>query len=90
VNIFIEFGKETIEHVRSTAKDIDIEITEAIKHGDPVETILDYGDQENIDVVVLGTKHRPAEYRAFLGSITDGVLRLTTRPTVVIKTEVEE
>jgi nucleotide-binding universal stress UspA family protein len=85
-----ELGRETIEHVRSAAKDANIMIADAIKHGNPVETILDYGDRENIDMVVLGTKHRPAEYRALLGSVTDRVLRLTTRPTVVIKTEVEE
>ena len=85
-----ELGEETIERVRSNAKDADVEITGAIEYGDPVETILDYGDRESIDVVVLGTKHRSAEYRALLGSITDRVLRLTTRPTVVIKTEAEE
>lgn len=85
-----ELGEESVEHVRSTAKDAEVEIIKAIEHGDPVEAILDYGDRKNIDMVVLGTKHRPAEYRALLGSVTDRVLRLTTRPTVVIKTEVEE
>jgi nucleotide-binding universal stress UspA family protein len=39
---------------------------------------------------VLGTKRRPEEYRALLGSVTDRVLRLTTRPATVIKTEVSE
>lgn len=63
---------------------------EAVKHGHPVETILEYGDRQDIDMVVLGTKHRPAEYRALLGSVTERVLRLTTRPTVVVKTEVDE
>jgi nucleotide-binding universal stress UspA family protein len=39
---------------------------------------------------VLGTKHRPAEYRALLGSVTDRVLRLTARPATVVKTTIEE
>lgn len=34
-------------------------------------------------VVVLGTKHRPTDYRALLRNVTERVLRLTTRPTVV-------
>lgn len=85
-----ELGQETLEEVRTTAEDIGLEITGAVKHGYPVETILDYGDREDIDMVVLGTKHRPAEYRALLGSVTERVLRLTTRPTVVVKTEVDE
>ncbi len=41
-----ELGKETIVDIRSIATDADVEITEAIKHDDPVETILDYGDRE--------------------------------------------
>ncbi|UHQ98338.1 universal stress protein (plasmid) [Natrinema zhouii] len=85
-----ELGKETIEQVRSSAMDFDVETREALKHGHPVETILDYGDRNDVDMIVLGTKHRPAEYRALLGSVTERVLRLTTRPTVVIKTEVDE
>lgn len=85
-----ELGEETIAHVRSAAENVDIDVVTDVERGDPVETILNYGDRENVDMVVLGTKHRPAEYRALLGSVTNRVLRLTTRPTVVIKTEVNE
>nr|WP_233340489.1 universal stress protein [Haloprofundus sp. MHR1] len=85
-----ERGQEAIEEVRSSAEDSEVEMIEAVKHGHPVETILEYGDRQDIDMVVLGTKHRPAEYRALLGSVTERVLRLTTRPTVVVKTEVDE
>lgn len=85
-----ELGTEAIEQVQSRAKEFDVKTKEALKHGHPVEMILEYGDRNDVDMVVLGTKHRPAEYRALLGSVTDRVLRLTTRPTVVIKTDVEE
>ncbi|MCF2206406.1 universal stress protein [Halobacterium salinarum] len=85
-----ERGQEAIEEVRRSAEDSEVEMIEAVKHGHPVETILEYGDRQDIDMVVLGTKHRPAEYRALLGSVTERVLRLTTRPTVVVKTEVDE
>jgi nucleotide-binding universal stress UspA family protein len=85
-----ERGQEAIEEVRSSAEDSEVEMIEAVKHGHPVETILEYGDRQDIDMIVLGTKHRPAEYRALLGSVTERVLRLTTRPTVVVKTEVDE
>jgi nucleotide-binding universal stress UspA family protein len=87
---FEEFGTEAIEQVQTRANEINVETKEALKHGHLVETILEYEDRNDVDIVVLGTKHRPAEYRAILGSVTDRVLRLTTRPTVVIKTEVEE
>lgn len=82
-----ELGNETLAQVRSTAEDVGVDVTEKIERGDPVETILSYADRENVDMVILGTKHRSAEYRALLGSVTDRVLRLTTRPTAVVKTE---
>jgi nucleotide-binding universal stress UspA family protein len=85
-----ELGQEAIEAVRTNAEDINVETIGAVKHGYPVDTILDYGDRQDIDMVVLGTKHRPAEYRALLGSVTERVLRLTTRPVVVVKTEIDE
>lgn len=85
-----ERGQEAIEEVRRSAAESEVEMIDAVKHGHPVETILEYGDRQDVDMVVLGTKHRPAEYRALLGSVTERVLRLTTRPTVVVKTEVDE
>lgn len=74
-----ELGQEAIEAVRTIAEDNGVEITEAVKLGHPVDTILEYGDREGIDMVVLGTNHRPEEYRALLGSVTERVPRLTTR-----------
>ena len=45
-----EFGKEAIEKVRSGAEDSGVEITTAVKHGHPVDTILKYGDRQDIDM----------------------------------------
>jgi len=85
-----ELGEEAIAAVREAAADAGVEPVEAIRHGDPSEAIVKYADDEDIDLLVLGTKRRPDEYRTLLGSVTDRVLRLTHRPAAVVKTEVEE
>ena len=85
-----ELGEEAIATVRAVAADAGVETVEAIRHGQPAETIVDYADDEDIDMLVLGTKRRSDEYRTLLGSVTDRVLRLTDRPAAVVKTEVEE
>jgi nucleotide-binding universal stress UspA family protein len=85
-----ELGEEAIAAVRAAAADAGVETVEAIRHGQPAETIVDYADDEDIDMLVLGTKRRSDEYRTLLGSVTDRVLRLTERPAAVVKTEVEE
>jgi nucleotide-binding universal stress UspA family protein len=85
-----ELGEETLSELRRQASETDVDIQTAILHGQPAETIVEYADDHKVDVLVLGTKRRPEEYRALLGSVTDRVLRLTTRPATVVKTEVSE
>ena len=85
-----EVGEEAIQAIRERAADAGVDVESAMRHGTPSRTIVRYADDEGVDLLVLGTKHRPAEYRALLGSVTDRVLRLTARPATVIKTTVEE
>ncbi|MFB6122302.1 MAG: universal stress protein [Haloferacaceae archaeon] len=85
-----ELGQESLGEIRSEATDAGVEVVEAMQHGQPAETIVSYADDNDVDLLVLGTKRRPEEYRALLGSVTDRVLRLTTRPATVVKTEVSE
>lgn len=85
-----ELGQETLAEVKSEAADAGVDVVEAMQHGQPAETIVEYADDNDIDLLVLGTKRRPEEYRALLGSVTDRVLRLTHKPATVVKTEVSE
>ncbi|MFC6838131.1 universal stress protein [Halomarina ordinaria] len=83
-------GEETLSELRGRASAVDVDVEIAMRHGRPAETIVRYADECDVDLLVLGTKRRPNEYRALLGSVTDRVLRLTTRPATVVKTEVGE
>jgi len=85
-----EHGEETLSSIRSQATAQGVEVVGAVHHGSPAETIIEYADDNDMDLIVLGTKRRPDEYRALLGSVTDRVLRLTTRPATVVKTETSD
>ncbi len=85
-----EHGEETLAELRERASEQGVDVETAIQHGQPAETIVEVADEQDADLLVLGTKRRPDEYRALLGSVTDRVLRLTTRPATVVKTEVSE
>lgn len=84
-----EAGEEALDAVRKQAAAAGVDVMDELRHGDPAETIIDYADEADADLLVLGTQQRPDEYRALLGSVTDRVLRLTSRPAVVVKTESE-
>ena len=85
-----EHGKDTLSELRRRASEAGVDVETVMQHGRPAETIVEYADDHDADVLVLGTKRRPEEYRALLGSVTDRVLRLTTRPATVVKTEVSD
>ncbi|MFA1612596.1 universal stress protein [Halobellus rubicundus] len=85
-----EHGDETLSELRHRAAEADVDVETSMQHGRPAETIVNHADDCDADLLVLGTKRRPDEYRALLGSVTDRVLRLTTRPATVVKTEVSE
>lgn len=85
-----EHGRESIAAVREAAEEAGVDVVDALERGEPANAIVEYADAEDVDLLVLGTKRRPDEYRALIGSITDRVLRLSTRPAVVVKTETEE
>ena len=85
-----EHGEKTLSALRQRASEAGIDVETEIQHGRPAESIVSYADDVDADLIVLGTKRRPDEYRSLLGSVTDRVLRLTPRPATVVKTEVEE
>lgn len=85
-----EHGREALDAIVSRADDAGVDVVDVLEHGSPHDVVVDYATEHDVDLVVLGTKHRPAEYRSLLGSVTDRVLRLTDRPAIVIKTEVDE
>jgi nucleotide-binding universal stress UspA family protein len=85
-----EHGRETLADIRDRAAEVGVEVVDAIRYGGPAREIVAYADDEEVDLVVLGTQRRPDEYRSLLGSVTDRVVRLTDRPTTVVKTDVEE
>jgi len=84
-----EHGRESLDSVRERATDAGVEVVDAMRYGGPAREIVDYAGDEDVDLVLLGTQRRPDEYRSLLGSVTDRVLRLTDRPTEVVKTDVE-
>ncbi|MDZ7687398.1 MAG: universal stress protein [Halobacteriales archaeon] len=85
-----QIGEETVEEVADEARSAGVEVVTEVCHGVPHEEILDYIDENGPDLVIMGTKERPGEYRQMLGSVTERVLRTTSAPVTVVKTPVSE
>jgi len=61
-----------------------VEVVEHTAGGVPHDVIADYADDQDVELVVMGSHGRSGIKRALLGSITERVLRMTKRPVLVI------
>jgi nucleotide-binding universal stress UspA family protein len=55
-----------------------------VKLGDPAVKIAEMADKLEVDIIIMGTKGL-GRAEASVGHVTSKVLRLTSRPTVLIK-----
>jgi nucleotide-binding universal stress UspA family protein len=82
-------GREAIREVADTAEEMDVETTTVLRRGVPHEQILRYMDEAEIELTIIGSKHRPGEYRQMLGSVADRVTKTSDRPVTIVKTPVD-
>ncbi|MHC3439723.1 universal stress protein [Natrialbaceae archaeon A-gly3] len=82
-------GEEAIEEIAERVREAGLEPKTVLRHGSPHEQILEYAEEEDVDLLVMGSKERSGEYRRLLGSVTERVARLSSRPVTIVKTPVE-
>lgn len=80
-----ETAAETVANVKSRAEADDVAVTTAVLRGTPHRAILDYADDEDVDVVVMGTHGRRGLDRYLIGSVTERVVRLSDVPVLTVR-----
>lgn len=78
-----EEGEEALAAIESEA-DSELTVTTTIREGIPHEELLTYVDENDIDLIVVGSKGRSAFKTLLLGSTTEAVLHSATVPVLVI------
>lgn len=76
-------AEEIATAVGDRADDEGIEAVTAVSSGDPADSILDYIDDEEIDIVVIGARKRSPTGKLLFGSVTQTVLLHANIPVVV-------
>lgn len=78
-------GETAVDDIKQQASDRGLGTVTSVVEGIPATSILDYVDDEDIDLVVMGTHGRTGRDRlAHLGSVTDRVVRGATIPVLVV------
>jgi len=81
LDVLEDAGRRAIDRVISQAEAADVDTIEgSVATGSPAQAILDYSDQNDIDLIVMGTHGRTGIDRYLLGSVTEKVVRLSDAP----------
>jgi nucleotide-binding universal stress UspA family protein len=80
-------AEEMVEEAAEVARVEGVDVEVSVIHGKPDEEIVAYAEENDADLIVMGTEERMDEYRDLLGSATESVLRKTSRRVMVVKTQ---
>lgn len=81
-----EAGEQAIDEIIGHAESAGVGTVEgSIAQGTPHRAILEYVDDHDIDLVVMGTHGRTGLDRYLLGSVTEKVVRLSDVPVLTVR-----
>ena len=85
-------AEETVERVADMVReyDPDLGVRTTVKRGTPFQTIREYANRREIDVIAMGTKGRTGIDRLLLGSVTENVLRTARTPVLAVPPNAED
>ena len=79
-------GRSLLDEAAAQCRAAGIVPTQDLVHDKPVAGILSNGEKHGCDLIVMGTHARSGVARTFLGSTTEGVLRLSRVPVLTVRT----
>lgn len=80
-----EEGKKAVEYVVNIGQNAGIKVDAiVIKDKKPVDAIIDFATENDIDLIVMGTVGKTGVERVLLGSVAENVVRYAKKPVLVI------
>jgi nucleotide-binding universal stress UspA family protein len=82
-------GRELTSELCGMAEDAGVDCVAALRFGQPSREIVDYAEQEGVDLVVMGSAYG-GRFRALLGGTTDRVVRTSPVPVMTHRIPMQE
>ncbi len=79
-------GNDAVAAIEARAESADLDSAGEIRTGTPAKTILEYADEHDIDLIVIGTRGKsPREKVTSLGSVSERVVDNASVPVFVVR-----
>lgn len=82
---FERVGREAICCIEENAKAAGIEAAPILLKGNPAEKILDFAENQKVDMIVIGSAGKSGTERFMLGSVSEKVVRNSKIPVLVVR-----
>jgi nucleotide-binding universal stress UspA family protein len=86
----INEGKEAIAYVENAGRAANVEIESVVLEGSPAEEIVDFAEENDIDLIIMGTQGRTGIPRFLIGSVAENVVRHCKKTVLVVRGETVE
>jgi nucleotide-binding universal stress UspA family protein len=83
-------GKDAVSRIAAAADEADISVIESVVSGTAYGSILEYADDHDIDLIVMGTHGRRGIDRYLLGSVTERVVRSANQPVLTVRLDEDD
>ena len=80
-------GEDVLGKLKKQAEDMDVRIRTIKKEGIPADEIINVAEEEDVDLIVIGTLGRSALEKLLLGSVAEKVIRHAPCPVLVVRTK---
>ena len=78
-------AREYLDQIVKSLKDEGIAAQSEVLHGDVVGKLVEYADENGVDLIVIATHGRSGVSRWVWGSVTDRVLRSASVPVLMVR-----
>lgn len=85
-----QYAQQVVDEGVQRADEVGVDAVGTVQHGSAQQRIREYTDDEDADLVVMGTHGRSGLDRLLLGSVTERVLRTATTPVLTVRAADEE
>ncbi|AKB36280.1 Universal stress protein [Methanosarcina siciliae C2J] len=78
-------GKKVMSKIKKIIEESGVEVKEVLLEGYPANEIINFAENNNMDLIVMGTLGKTGFERLLMGSVAEKVVRHSNVPVVVVR-----
>lgn len=82
---FERVGHEATSYIEKIGKAVGAEVESRVLKGNPAEKILSFAEDNNIDMIIVGSLGKSGYERVLVGSVSDKIIRHAKVPVLVVR-----